>query len=184
MQRAAVPLYERTRRFRVYEPGVVPGLVQTAPYARALMGAIVAFQGIPDDTDAAVTARVERQSVLHHGDHTFALVLEESALRARVAPAETMAAQLGHLLGVMANPRVSLGVVPAHATRTVWPVEGFWILDDERVVVELVTAEVTLQQPSEISLYARTFAALADIAVYGARARALITSAIDALDQG
>ncbi|MFJ8165551.1 Scr1 family TA system antitoxin-like transcriptional regulator [Streptomyces sp. NPDC096136] len=47
------PLYDRTTRFRVYEPGVIPGLVQTAAYARALMGRIVAFHGIPDDAEQA-----------------------------------------------------------------------------------------------------------------------------------
>ncbi|MEW2546546.1 helix-turn-helix transcriptional regulator [Streptomyces sp. NPDC047002] len=184
VQRAAVPLYERTRRFRVYEPGVVPGILQTPSYARALMGSIIAFQGIPDDTDEAVAARIERQRVLGDGHRTFAILVEESALRARVAPDEAMAAQLGHLLGAMAHPRVSLGVVPADVARPMWPVEGFWIFDDERVVVELVTAEVTIEQPREIVLYARTFAALANLAVYGPRARALVTAAIGALDGG
>jgi hypothetical protein len=60
-QEAAVPLYERTRHFRIYEPGVIPGLLQTPDYARALMGATIAFQQIPDDTEEAVAARIGRQ---------------------------------------------------------------------------------------------------------------------------
>ncbi len=97
-QEAAVPLYERTQHVRAYEPGVIPGLLQTAPYARALMGAIIAFQRIPDDTDAAVAARIERQKVLYQSGHTFAFLVEESVLRARIAPDDVMAGQLGHLL--------------------------------------------------------------------------------------
>ncbi len=175
-----MPLYQRTRHFRIYEPGVCPGLLQTPAYASALMGAIIAFQHIPDDTDAAVAARIERQQVLHQGG-TFAFLLEESVLRARVADDETMAGQLGYLLHATTLPSVSIGIVPTSAHRAMWPVEGFWIFDEERVLVELVTAEVTVTQPREIELYARTFTTLATIAVYGAKARALITGAIDAL---
>ncbi|WP_308295988.1 DUF5753 domain-containing protein [Streptomyces sp. ISL-96] len=181
VQQAGVPLYERTRHFRIYEPGVVPGLLQTPAYAHALMGAIVAFQQIPDDTEAAVAARMARQRVLHHGTRTFAMLLEESAVRARVADDAVMAGQLGHLLQAASLPRVSLGIIPASATRTMWPVEGFWIFDEERVLVELVTAEVTVTQPREIGLYMRTFASLAELAVYGSSARSLITTAIDDL---
>ena len=54
LQEAPLPLYERTRLFRIYEPGVIPGLFQTAEYARARMGRIVEFSGIPNDLNAAV----------------------------------------------------------------------------------------------------------------------------------
>jgi transcriptional regulator with XRE-family HTH domain len=47
LQEASLPLYARTRQFRIYEPGVIPGLFQTAAYARARMGRIVEFNGIP-----------------------------------------------------------------------------------------------------------------------------------------
>lgn len=181
VQQAGVPLYERTRSFRIYEPGVIPGLLQTPAYATALMGAIIAFQQIPDDTAAAVAARMDRQSVLHRGNRTFAFLIEESALRARVADDAVMAGQLGHLLQMASLPRVSLGVIPASAVRTMWPVEGFWIFDEDRVLVELVTAEVTVTQQREIELYRRTFASLAETALYGAAARDVVTSAISAL---
>jgi transcriptional regulator with XRE-family HTH domain len=97
LQEASLPLWERTRQFRVYEPGVIPGLFQTAEYASARMGRIIEFNGIPDDLDAAVAARLERQHVLRRGDHKFAVVLEESALRSRIGSPEMMAAQLAHL---------------------------------------------------------------------------------------
>nr|WP_308294027.1 Scr1 family TA system antitoxin-like transcriptional regulator [Streptomyces sp. UNOC14_S4] len=37
VQEARIPLYERTRHFRVYESGVIPGLLQTPAYARSVM---------------------------------------------------------------------------------------------------------------------------------------------------
>lgn len=118
---------------------------------------------------------------MYRGHHAFAFLLEESALHARVAGDDVMAGQLGHLLQMATLPQVSIGIVPATVHRHMWPVEGFWIFDDERVLVELVTAEVTVTQPREIELYARTFSALAEMAVYGAAARSLVAAAIDVL---
>jgi hypothetical protein len=181
IQRSTTPLYERTRHFRVYEPGVVPGLLQTPDYARALLSAVIRFKGIVDDTEAAVEARMAKQQVLR-GRRTFAFVLEETALRARIASAEVMAGQLDSLLRAASHPQISLGVIPSTAAeRAMWPVEGFWIFDDERVLVELVTAELTVTQPHEIKLYERTFTELAKFAVHGAAARDVIVSALGAL---
>ncbi|GAA4677431.1 helix-turn-helix domain-containing protein [Streptomyces buecherae] len=181
LQESDVSLYEATRRFRIYEPGVIPGLLQTPGYAAALMGDIIDFHQLPDDTKAAVAVRMERQRVLCRGDHTFAMVLEESALRTRIGGAEVMAAQLGHLLVAASLPRVSLGIIPASVDRRMCPAEGFWVFDDDRVKVELVSAEVTVTQPQEIELYARTFAGMSALAVHGGPARNLITSAINSL---
>ena len=181
-QEAVVPLYEKTRHFRIYEPGVVPGLLQTPEYARAVMSKGVAYLGIPDDTDDAVAARIARQSVLYRDAHTFAFVLEESALLARVADSDVMISQYGHLLKLSTSPRLSLRVIPSTVRRALYPVEGFWIFDAERVNVELVTAEITVTQPQEIELYERTFVELAELAVYGPACRALIANALTALE--
>jgi transcriptional regulator with XRE-family HTH domain len=183
LQEAAVPLYERTRLFRIYEPGMVPGLLQTEEYARALMKSIIAFSGIPDDTDEAVAARIARQHVLQSGDHRFAVVLEEQVLWTRIGSAETMAGQLGHLLTMAARPPMSLGIIPRAADRaSMRPVQGFWIFDSSRVIVELPSAQVMVTQPGEVEVYARTFNALSGMAMYGPAARALMTAAIDALE--
>lgn len=175
------PLYERTRGFRVYCSNVVPGLLQTRGYATALLSSITDFQGTPNDVADAVEARLNRSRVIREGDHRFSLLVEESVLHYRIGDAETMAGQLGSLLEVMALPRVSLGVIPFKATRRLWPLETFMIFDEAEVQVELLTAEVKVTAPSEIAIYARAFGELADMAVVGKDARALITAAIDGL---
>ncbi|MEU1671867.1 helix-turn-helix transcriptional regulator [Streptomyces roseifaciens] len=182
VQEAHVSLYERTRRFRIYEPGVIPGLLQTPAYARSIMSRIIAFWDIPDDTDAAVAVRMGRQRVLHNANRQFGILLEEAALRSRFGDAEVMASQLGHLLTVSVLQQVSLGIVPMTADRTMWPLEGFWIFDDDQVVIELATAQVTVKQPSEVAAYARMFSELARIACYGKAARTLIAEAINTLE--
>ncbi|GAA2873065.1 helix-turn-helix transcriptional regulator [Streptosporangium fragile] len=181
LQKAAIPLYERTSRFRIYEPSLIPGLFQTADYALSLMRAVVTFREIPDDTAEAVKVRMQRQQVLTSGGRRCAVILEEAALRTRIGDTEVMAGQLGHLLAVATRSNISLGIIPIR-DRAMWPTNGFWIFDEERVLVETLSAELTVTQPHEIALYAKAFAQFAELAVYGPAARTLIASAIAALD--
>jgi hypothetical protein len=82
----------------------------------------------------------------------------------------------------MALPSVSLGVIPFSASqRRMWTLEAFTVFDDARVHVELLSAQVTVTVPGEVVLYLRAFDKLAELAVYGPQARALITAAITAL---
>ncbi|WP_067490408.1 helix-turn-helix domain-containing protein [Actinomadura hibisca] len=178
LQEAVIPLWDQTEMFRIYEPGVVPGFFQTHGYAAALLGRISELFAIPGGDDEAATARVERQRLLYSGAHRFAVVIEESVLHARIGDPAVMAGQLGHLLDVMSLPSVSLGIIPFAAERGMWPVEGFWMLDDAQVVLETVSAKITVQRPGELDLYRRAFAALSGMAVHGAPARKLITAAI------
>jgi transcriptional regulator with XRE-family HTH domain len=181
-QESVLPLWERTRHFRAYSSWLIPGPLQTPGYIEALLTSIRDRRGLPDDLEQAVRVRVEKQRVLHNGSRRFAVILEESTLRHRIGGPATMAGQLGHLLLLATMPNISIGVIPLNADRTaLWPVEDFWIFDDAQVNVELVSAFLTITQPHEIGIYARTFADLTDLAVYGADARALITSAVDSL---
>lgn len=181
-QTVRVPLYERTKLFRVYCSTVIPGLFQTPGYAAALMSAITEFQGTPDDVAEAVAARMARNRVLYEGEHRFLALIEESVLRYQIGDAETMAAQLGHLLAMAGLPSVSLGVIPfAAPNRRMWTLEAFNVFDDKRVEVELLSAQVTVTAPGEVALYVDGFDALSRMAVHGAQARSLITSALDAL---
>ncbi|MCP9951665.1 helix-turn-helix domain-containing protein [Actinomadura madurae] len=182
VQQAAIPLYERTRRFRIFEPGLVPGLFQTPEYAAALITTIISFSRIPDDLAEAVAARMERQHVLRDGRRTFAVVIEEQVLRSRFGDADVMAGQLGRLLTEMSSPNTSVGIIPTSVPRAaMWPVNGFWIFDQKRVVCEIPSAEITVTQPREIEVYTRTFEALSSMAVYGEHARALILAALSEL---
>ncbi|MDT0443717.1 Scr1 family TA system antitoxin-like transcriptional regulator [Streptomyces sp. DSM 41886] len=114
--------------------------------------------------------------------HRLALLVEESVLHYRLGDSAAMAAQLGYLLTAGALPAVSLGVIPADLPdRAIRPLEAFHVYDDTLVAVELLTARVTVTQPSEVALYLRAFQQLRELAVYGADARALILRAIEGL---
>jgi transcriptional regulator with XRE-family HTH domain len=176
-QAARLPLYERTRQFRGYGCWVLPGLIQTEAYTRAVLRAAQQRRGLPDDVEAAVATRIARQRVLRHGGRTAAFLMEESALRNGFGGPQVMAGQLAWLAQITAWPSVSLGIIPAALDRgEARPVEDFWIFDNEQVAVELVSGHLTITQPREIAMYAQTFARLAEIAVYGARARELLSA--------
>jgi len=182
-QESVRPLYDRTRQFRAYSPNLVPGIVQTPAYTTAVLNAIARRRQLTNDVESAVAVRMERQALLYTGDHRFALLMEESALRDGMGGAEVMAGQLGFLITVSALPRVSLGIVPSSPGRDpAWPVEGFWMFGEEQVQVELVSGHLTITQPHEIAMYAQVFAELSALAVVGVAARTLLTSALRSLD--
>lgn len=181
---SSVPLYERTKLFRIYEHNIIPGLFQTAEYSAAMLLYFIDFLNAPNDLDAAVEARMERQRIIYSGNRRFTVVLEEQAIRTRVGDLDTMSGQLDRLLGIMSLPRVSLGIIPATAPRKAFASVGFWIYDTVMVGVETPTASLEVTQPREVQLYATMFEQLQQSAVYGAEARALVTRAMADLAHG
>jgi transcriptional regulator with XRE-family HTH domain len=181
-QRANIAAYEKTTLFRIWEPSVVPGLLQTPDYARHILATVVDFHGIPDDVDAGVQARVDAQRVLRHGDRRFLLLVGQAALHTLVGGQGVMHAQLVHLRESTRLPRVSLGVVPLAAPYTVPRNNAFTIYDNRLVTVATYSAELALTQRHEIALYERAFDRLQALAIRGAAARTVINEAIRNLE--
>lgn len=176
-------LYEQTLLFRAYETTVIPGLLNTAGYAAAIVGFWAGLMSLPADIETAVAARMERQNVLYSGKRRFVFVIEEQALRTRVGGVEVMAGQLDQLLGLMSLPTISIGIIPDAGDRYTLAQGSFWIFDETRVQVETVSAGLDITQPAEISLYAQVFDLLQRSAVYGHGARELIRRAAGVLSR-
>jgi transcriptional regulator with XRE-family HTH domain len=176
-QEERLPLYERTRQFRAYSCWMVPGLIQTEGYTRAVLRSYQQRRGLRDDVEAAVAERVKRQRVLRRDGRTAAFLLEESVLRNGFGGPQVMSTQLAHLAEVTTWPAVSLGIIPTSLDRgEAGAAESFWIYDSEQVNVELISGYLTVTQPGEIAMYAQMFARLAEIAIYGRRAKDFISS--------
>ncbi len=107
------------------------------------------------------------------------MIIEESVLYNRPFDDDVMREQLDCLLSGMRQPNLSLGVIPLAARRKQKLTETFHIYGDNTVSIELTSAIITITQPREVALYVRCFNNLASDAVYGERARALITTAIE-----
>ncbi|MFE5283745.1 helix-turn-helix domain-containing protein [Nocardia sp. NPDC056611] len=166
-------------QLRWYEPILIPGLLQTPGYVEAVLRRMIKFYGIPNDLDEGVSARVERQQILHQGNRRFSFVIAEQALQTTVGDGSVMVGQLEHLLAVMSLPRLVIGIVPARFALDGPAINGFVMYDNRLVLVETVSAELSINQPREIALYGKLFAQLADQAAYGEPARQLIMSELE-----
>jgi transcriptional regulator with XRE-family HTH domain len=178
-QEASAAVYDRARLFRIYEPAVVPGLLQTRDYAVSVLSTSISFFRVPDDAEESADARIARQRVLTHGDRRFHMLLGEQCLHTNVGGAEVMADQLERLLELLRLPRLRIGIIPFDAPYRVPLDNGFWLMDDALVQFDTYSMEMSLVRPDEIELYGRAFERLAALAVYGAEARAMIGAALN-----
>jgi transcriptional regulator with XRE-family HTH domain len=177
-----VELNAETTTFRAFECAVVPGLLQTADYARCQFEFDATLYRVPAKVDEAVQMRLRMQDLLHARDKRFHFVLTEAALRYPQASRDVMLSQLDKLLVATTLRSVRLGVIPFGVLLEAGARHGFWIHDDRLVLVETFAAELRLTQPDEIALYGRVFDQMAAAAVYGAEARRVIAHVARTLD--
>ena len=180
-QQAHIEWDQKTRLFRAFEATVIPGLLQTAEYARFRFAESIRRLKLPNDINEAVQARIQRQEILYRADKRFHFVLTEAALRFRLCPPEVMLGQLDRLVSFSALPNVRLGIIGFETQYATSPWHGFWMYDNERVLIETFSAALDLRQPQEIEQYAGVFDQLAAVASYGRAARTIITGVIDEL---
>jgi hypothetical protein len=115
---AYVVLESLAHTVRTYEPMLIPGLLQTPGYSRAIaVGNDLDLTGRPDggdpNLDAKIAVRTERQRRLAEPNPVLLrAVLDEGVLRRRIGPPGVMAQQLRHLHEVSRLPNVSLQIVP------------------------------------------------------------------------
>lgn len=97
-----------------WEPQVVPGLLQTRDYARAVRQPWLGmFPGPPSGTDRWVEARMQRQRVLTRDPPLQLLVVvDESVLRRRFGGTAVMREQLTHLADTSELPNVEVRIYP------------------------------------------------------------------------
>lgn len=119
----------RASVLRGWEPLLVPGLLQTAEYARVLFRA----WRTDDDEDRIeqlVAARMDRQKIFARaGAPSFWAVLDEGVLRRRVGGAKVMHDQLLHLAEMAERVAIKIHVIPAEAGAHVGLLGAFAIAD-------------------------------------------------------
>lgn len=96
---------------RTYELQFVPGLLQTADYARAVIR--LGHRGAdPADLERRVALRMERQAALHrHGRPRLWAVIDEAVLRRHIGGPEVMRGQLDALIKASAHPYITVQVI-------------------------------------------------------------------------
>ncbi|MER5213715.1 helix-turn-helix transcriptional regulator [Streptomyces sp. NPDC002838] len=165
-----------------FESACIPGLLQTAEYARHMFHRTTTLHRTPSDIEAGVNARMQRQQALYTPGRDFRFLIWEAALHTILCPREVMAGQLDRLAGVFGMATVQLGIVPLGADLTVVPTHGFWLFDDQLVMVETIGAELRLTDQTEVALYQTVWGELERAAVTGSQAYRLIARARAALE--
>ncbi|HWS32456.1 MAG TPA: helix-turn-helix transcriptional regulator [Actinoplanes sp.] len=154
-----------TRQVRVFQPGVIPGLLQVSDYAEAVMRSVYRLSEHADaDLVAAIAGRMARQRVLAMPGKTFHFLLAEAALSSRLGSPETMLSQIRRIRQEAGRENVTISVIPFDAELSFPLVNGFEMLDDRFVMIDLYTMTLTVEVVTDLDNYRKTFDILAESA--------------------
>jgi transcriptional regulator with XRE-family HTH domain len=99
---------------RFFEPLVVPGLLQTGDYARAIFR--TRFRITNDQIEERVAARLKRQEILTRDDApALWVILDEWVLRRPVGGRHVMYEQVNRLIGAAQEPHIMIEIISADA---------------------------------------------------------------------
>lgn len=175
-------LNERATYIAIYQPAIIPGLVQVVDYARAIFEL---FGVDPTEAAAAAEARKDRQNVLDDARKSIDLFITEAALRLQIGGADVMRAQYARLLEVGEKPNVNLGIIPAAAAPLALPLHAFVVRDipprGRVITVETLTAELNITTPEDVRRFTDDLERHRATAVLGGEAAALIHAADETL---
>jgi transcriptional regulator with XRE-family HTH domain len=158
-----ISLESQAGAMRTLETSVVPGLLQTPEYARAVTR--VAADGLDDEAlDALVEVRLARQDVLRNDPPLeLSAVLDEAVLRREVGGPGVMARQLERLMEAARLPQVRLQVLPFAAGAHIGITGPFVIFsfpstsDLDVVVLDQLTSSLYLERKEDLQAYAEAF---------------------------
>ncbi len=155
---------------RDYQSSVVPGLLQTADYARA--GHEAAMPRLsPDQIEMQIKAKLTRQGLLTQpGPPSFEAVLDEAALHRLAGGPEVMAAQLAHLIEAARLPNVTIQVIPFAVSSHPGLESNFNILElppstPSVVFVEGLVGSMYLERADDLERYCKVFERLQGMAL-------------------
>ncbi|MFJ9819051.1 helix-turn-helix domain-containing protein [Streptomyces sp. NPDC101151] len=158
-----ISLESQASGMRTLETTVVPGLLQTPEYARAVTRA--ALEGVDEERlDALVEVRLARQDVLRSDPPLeLSAVLDEAVLRREIGGPEVMTRQLERLVEAGRLPQVRLQVLPFAAGAHVGLTGPFVIFsfpstsDLDVVVLDQLTSSLYLERKEDLKAYLEAF---------------------------
>ncbi|MFC9426699.1 helix-turn-helix domain-containing protein [Streptomyces sp. NPDC056987] len=150
---------------RTWQMGVIPGLLQTAEYAREFMTSISMSAAIEEKIDALVEVRLARQAVLTSREKPLTLwaVIGESALRTRCTGEGVMHDQLTRLHILSRRPNINIQILPADAAPHVGQTGSFSLLgfgdhvDLDVVHIEGLTSALYVEDGEQVTAYRDAF---------------------------
>ncbi|HEX5741079.1 MAG TPA: helix-turn-helix transcriptional regulator [Pilimelia sp.] len=187
---AYISFEAEARSVRNYENAFVPGLLQTADYAAAVIRGVLPAAS-DEEVRHRVEARVQRQAAVADEENdplTLWAVIDEAVIRRRVGSAGVMARQLRALVAAAARPHVTLQVIPfSHGAHPGMP--GSFVVmdfpdaaDPELVYVDSMAGDVFLERACDLRRYTMIFDRLRAVALDPGRSVQMIEAEMDRLD--
>ncbi len=140
-----------------YQPLLVPGLLQTPDYARAVIRGMVRPELAEEEVDRVTGLRLERQRWLTREDGvSLWVIVDEAVLHRPTGGVETMSAQLRHLAEMSRLPIVTLQVMPSEAGAHVGMLGSFSILEfpspthEDVVYVDTPVGEIFVEDDAQL----------------------------------
>jgi len=182
-----IGLESEAASIQIFALAMIPGLLQTEDYARALI------RGGPqeltsDEVEGRVEVRMTRQRVLARDDRPqLWVIMDEAVIRRVVGGPAGMRAQLEHLISAGEQGKTTIQVVPYGAgphpgMEGPFMILGFdELLEPDVVYLETVGGNLYVDKPEESRLYANAFDHLRAVALSPGDTRAMLRAAADAL---
>ncbi|RBQ20109.1 XRE family transcriptional regulator [Spongiactinospora rosea] len=172
---------DQAKLVRVFQPTLVPGLLQTAEYARRVF---LLFDPPYSEGDLAmaVAARLQRQLALYQENRRFEFLVTEAALRCRPGPVKLLLAQLDRVSSLSTLENVSIGLIPHNREAVVCPAHGFTVyigdesVEDTFVQVETTHVRLNANAAEDVAIYERQWNLLAGTAIYQDEAREFLAA--------
>jgi hypothetical protein len=177
-----ISLESDAENIRIWSPQLIPGLLQTAGYARETI-AVNATTRTPEEVTALAEVRMARQAVLSRPDGPLKLwaIIHESVLHQNVATRPTlMQDQLRRLIDVAALPNVTLQIMPMQASPHPGTAGGFSLVGfpgpmPDVVLLENLIGASYVEAVDEVRVFADAFERVVASALSSDHALALIT---------
>ncbi|WP_367132787.1 helix-turn-helix domain-containing protein [Saccharothrix sp. HUAS TT1] len=151
-----------------YEPLTIPGLLQTAEYARHIIFAT--GHALDDDQiERLISSRMARQGLLTRANPLrLHAIIEQGALERQFGDPHAYGRQVRHIMDMAAMPNITVQVIPTEAGLHPGLNGAFVILkyddDPSLVLLENKIASHFLDEPDQIRLYEDTWGVLRDVA--------------------
>jgi transcriptional regulator with XRE-family HTH domain len=166
-------------RIAHYEPLLVPGILQTADYARErlqLPSDPVQPGAGEEQLGRMIASRLRRQAMLHEPGRDITVLMGEGALRTRIASPPTMHAQREHIARLAETLTTAIiAIVPFTAQLPIATLHG-WALADDLATIETDAGAVEIADPEHVERYWHNTRLLLEAAVTGRHAAALCRS--------
>lgn len=177
-----IPYYEteaEAHTLRYWAPLLMPGLIQTADYARAVFSA---YRHSPAKVDEFVKQRMERQALLSEDGPSVTVVLWEPVLNHLIGSSEVMRGQIARLIELFGHRRVNVHILASSLGENMGLGGAIHLAatdTEEVVMIEGFSEDFVTSEPARVRAAAATFDGVRADALNRAASLEVLTEAME-----